>query len=54
MFNDMVLNSYNLFNDNDIENFKLVGFIDNETYEKVKKLRQPSPANNGGENGNVN
>lgn len=42
MFNEMVLNSYNLFTDTDIENFKNVGFIDEETYETVKKLRNES------------
>lgn len=50
MFNEMVINSYNLFTDTDIENFKNVGFIDEETYEKVKEMRN----NNNAQTSNTN
>lgn len=49
MFNDMVLNSYSLFTDVDIDNFLKVNFIDQETYDKVKELR--NPAGDGGAKG---
>lgn len=50
MFNDMVLNSYLLFTDEDIDNFLKVNFIDKETYDKVIELRK-STAENGGAKG---
>lgn len=40
MFNQMVLDGFRLFSDQDIENFKMVGYITEDAYEKVKQLRE--------------
>ncbi|WP_220751665.1 hypothetical protein [Apilactobacillus xinyiensis] len=40
MFDNMVISGYQYYTDEDIENFKAVGYITDQCYTRVKELRK--------------